>query len=122
MWTSSTQQQDQQKAELRVYAGTSYDKSKLIPVPVNLETENNETLVDLESDLIKAKVAVRIQDYQVPNKAEQGSTDSTTTTTTVNSSSKDQIASAEGIETLFFYVFIACFLFLYMSFTSSSLS
>lgn len=95
MWNSA-QPSQQQKTELRVYAGTSYDKSKLVPVPVNLKNEDNDSLVQLESDLVKAKVAVRIQDYQVPKKPEDLADNSTTSS---ENDSKNQI-SVEGIKNL----------------------
>lgn len=93
MWASwQSQQQEKRKTFLRVSAGTSYNKSDLIPVYVNCqkphENENIEeasshsscdgssssiddpVLTVLESSLMKAKLAVRIQEFQVPNQYE----------------------------------------------------
>lgn len=45
---------------LEVLAGTSYDQNTHVDIQVNDETN----LTVLDSDLMSAKVAVRIQDYQ----------------------------------------------------------
>lgn len=47
-------------AKLQVQAGTSYDPDSLVDINVNDDTK----LTELESDLMTAKVAVRIQDYR----------------------------------------------------------
>lgn len=45
---------------LQVLAGTSYDEASLREVHVNDE----DKIMELETDLMTAKIAVRIQDYQ----------------------------------------------------------
>lgn len=47
-------------AKLQVQAGTSYDPDSLVDINVNDDTK----LTELESDLMTAKVAVRIRDYR----------------------------------------------------------
>lgn len=92
MWSWSSS--NPPKSYLKVYAGTSYDKSSLVPVPVNQsENDNNKNssqtdsskndyrpkLLNLESNLIEAKVVVCVQNFQQPvatadnNKKEDGS-------------------------------------------------
>lgn len=72
MWSWSSS--DPPKSYLKVYAATSYDQAdwKLVPVNQSDPSFSNDPdgyhpqLLSLESDLISAKVAVCIQDFQQP--------------------------------------------------------